>query len=523
MPRRSLKRLLNFSKEPYAFEYVLDGPISEHDIFDRRIVTRDSLAEADQWRAWRHLGIGAGGRGEQTIYAVNSPMKPGSPPAAGDTDLRRQPDRADFLWETGPDIINNADGGDVTLGYMANPLRSGQTEDTGNSSQRGRWIVAANNGHYNGETDGSDAGLVVLDALTGEVIRTIPLPSGYSAGRGLSGVTLIRDYAVSTRVVGAYAGDANGNLWRFDLKGEPSTWGVSHNQPLFTVPGNRPVFGHPAWQDHPSGGRIVVFATGMLLEDSDINDLGEQTIFAIWDRKNIDGTMVENLPFTPVTFGQLQQQSVRTDDTASSLGRTYFHITDNPIDWSTQRGWYMRMAFEPGERSIANVINFSSSAIITSTVIRPAASEEMCTVSDLPANYVYVLNALTGAQTRSFSFDVDGDGDLDDYAVALIPQGGFSRGIAVARYIASRDGSRLVDESWPEPENLSDPAIPLPNDVRLRRKADEDSGESAIQQNCKGERGTIVGIGENSLDTGVKCPLTGWNRTQIQLSAPPAN
>jgi type IV pilus assembly protein PilY1 len=523
MPRRSLKRMLDFSKEPYNFEYVLDGPISEHDVFDRRIVNRDSLPESEQWRAWRHLGIGAGGRGEQLIYAVNSPIKPGSPPAPGDTDLRRQPDRADYLWETGPDIINTADGGDVTLGYIANPSRSGQTEDAGNNGQRGRWIVAVNNGHYNGQTDGSEAGLVILNSLTGEVIRTIPLPSGYSAGRGLSGVTLIRDYEVSTRVIGAYAGDANGNLWRFDLKGDPSTWAVSHGAPLFTVPGNRPVFGHPAWQDHPGGGRIVVFATGMLLEESDLNDLGEQTIFAIWDRKNIDGTMVDNEPFTATTFAQLQEQTVRSDDAVTNLGRTYFHISDNPIDWSTQRGWYMRMQFAEGERSIANVINFGTSAIITSTVIRPASSEEMCTVSDLPGNYVYVLHALTGAQSRSFSFDVNNDDRLDNYAVAFIPTGGFSRGISVQRFYAERDGTPVTSDPWPAPDNLSDPAIVLPDSVRLANKADEDSGESYIPRNCQGQRGTVIGIGEEALGIGVQCPLTGWNRTQFQLSAPPSN
>lgn len=521
MPRRSLKRMLDFSKEPYSFEYVLDGPISEHDIFDRRIVTRDSLPESEQWRAWRHLGIGAGGRGEQLIYAVNSPMKPGAPPAPGDTDLRRQPDRADYLWETGPDIIDGEDGGDVTLGYIANNSRSGQTEDNGNNGQRGRWILAVNNGHYNNEPDGTKAGLVVLDALTGEVIRTLPLPGTYSAGRGLSGVTLIRDYAVSTRVVGAYAGDANGNLWRFDLKGDPSTWGVSHGAPLFTVPGNRPIFGHPAWQDHPAGGRIVVFATGMLLEESDLNDLGEQTIFGIWDRKNIDGTMVDNQPFATTTFAQLQEQTVRNDDTATRAGNTYYHISDNPIDWSTQRGWYMRMQFAVGERSIANVINFGTSAIITSTVIQRSSSEEMCTVSDLPGNYIYVLHALTGAQSRSFSFDVNGDNRLDDYAVAFLPRGGFSRGISVQRYFAERDGTPLTSDPWPAPDNLSDPAVVLPDSVRLWNKADEDSGESYIPKGCKGARGTVLGIDPNALDIGVQCPLTGWNRTQIQLSAPP--
>ena len=83
MPRRSLKRMLKFAAEPYNFEYVLDGPITENDIFDRSKITAEGLSAANEWRAWRHLAVGTGGRGEKLVYGVNSPIKPGPAPAAG--------------------------------------------------------------------------------------------------------------------------------------------------------------------------------------------------------------------------------------------------------------------------------------------------------------------------------------------------------------------------------------------------------------------------------------------------------
>jgi type IV pilus assembly protein PilY1 len=533
MPRRSLRRMLGFARDPYVFEYVLDGPISQNDIFDRQYASAQGLAVADQWRAWRHLGVGSGGRGEPLIYAVNSPINPGSTP-------NRIPDREDFLWETGPDIINTADGDDVTMGYNANPARSGQTENdqTATDPERGEWIVAINNGHYNGVADGEKAGLVVLNALTGEVIRTIPLPNGFSAGRGLSGVTMLRNYELNHRVVAAYAGDANGQLWRFNLTGDPSTWHVEGNRPLFTVPGNRPIFGAPAWQPHSlrsnSDGFVVVFATGMLLEESDLSDLEPQAIYGIWDRKNTDGSIVGTDPYDEVLPSELLEQRIVSSTAQTVNGTTYYGITDNQIDWNIHKGWYMPMenvheteaTLRAGERSIAEVQNIGNSVMISTTVLRPGSSEEMCTVSDLPANYLYILDARTASASRSRSFDVIDDSRLDNFAVAYLPGGGFSRGVSVSSFFTRPDGTPLSSITVPNPIDPNDPYIDP--DVTTRPMGVGADGEYASADSsgaapCRNMRATIIGTAENPITAGVACPSTGWNRTQFQLSAPPSN
>lgn len=556
MPRRSLRRALNFASDPYTFEYVLDGPITENDIFDR--TRADGLPVAEEWRAWRHLAVGTGGRGEKVVYAVQSPINPGTNP-------NRDPEVEDYRWETGPDLIDSADGGDVTTGYMSNAARSGQTEDLADETdaERGRWIVAINNGHYNGEPNGSKAGLVVLDAVTGEVIRTIPLPNNYSAGVGLSGVTLLRSYGTNTRVVAAYAGDANGNLWKFNLSGAPSTWGVEHNAPLFTVPpvtvtnsdGStrtvpRPIYGHPAWQPHEAGGFIVVFATGIVLEDDHLEDLGQQTIYGIWDRQTLDGTMLNGDPFTQVEESQLEERTVEgaSRRTRDDHPFTYFAITGDPIDWETQRGWFIRMNnvneddddLRAGERSIADVQNFGRSVIITSTVLRPPPAGEMCTISDLPPNYIYIVNAQSASPELSRSFDWDGDGRLDawdsdgnsrvdaGYAVAYAPRGGFTRGISVSRFRARPDGTALPDDPASDVGTATDPQVTESVTDRLEKAAHESAGESSMGANnsapkCRTMRGIVLGTGEEPLTAGVFCPTTGWSRTQFQLSGPPRN
>lgn len=424
---------------------------------------------------------------------------------------------------------------------MVNPARSGQTEDMPNSTngQRGRWIVAINNGHYNGVAGGDKAGLVVLDALTGDVIRTIPLPSGYSAGRGLSGVTLLRNYNLNHRVVAAYAGDANGHLWKFNLTGAPSNWSVEHNRPLFTVPGNRPIFGAPAWQPHDlknpwSDGFMVVFATGMMLEEGDLDDMGAQAIYGIWDQQNVDGSMANNVTPTEVLPTELQQQRVQATTGAVRNGVTYYGITDNAIDWNTQRGWFMPLenphqtdvALQPGERSIAEVQNVGTSVLITTTVLRRPASTEMCTINDLPANYVYLLDARTASATRSRSFDVTGDTRLDPFAVAFMPSGGFTRGVSVTKFYSRADGTPLSTYSLPTPTNASDPYIDpdvMGRPMGIGADGEYEDPAKSGRSSCRNIRVAILGTETNSLRGGVSCPTTGWSRTQFQLSAPPSN
>jgi hypothetical protein len=175
-----------------------------------------------------------------------------------------------------------------------------------------------------------------------------------------------------------------------------------------------------------------------------------------------------------------------------------------------------------GERSIAEVQNIGNSVMITTTVLRRASNAEMCSISDLPANYVYLLDARTASAARSRSFDVTGDTRLDPFAVAYLPSGGFTRGVSVSSYYSRADGTPLSTTTLPAPGNTSDPYIDP--DVTTRPMGVGADGEySSPIPTCRPMRATILGTGETPLEGGVSCPTTGWSRTQFQLSAPPEN
>ena len=56
-------------------------------------------------------------------------------------------------------------------------------------------------------------------------------------------VARVRELHEQARVLGAYAGDDGGNLWRFDLLDTNSAnWGITFNKPLFTTDANQPIY-----------------------------------------------------------------------------------------------------------------------------------------------------------------------------------------------------------------------------------------------------------------------------------------
>lgn len=470
LPRRSLSRLLDQADPNAGFRYVLDGPLSTQEV------------HVDG--AWQQLVVGTGGRGERLVYGLRVPIH---------ADHSRAPGADDFLWETGPDRIDTAA---FAAGHVTTPARGGQTDS-------GRWVTVLSSGHHNGRIDGSGHGLLVLDAMTGAVIRTLPLPEPalYPAGRGLGGVALVRD--TRKRIVAAYAGDAKGQLWRFDLRGDPANWKVSYNKPLFQAPDKRPIYAAPAWQAHPKGGMIVVAATGMVLDESDETDVQQREgIFGIWDPTALsDGQ--EAPGFETVNPGQLLEQTVIERQIGDV---TALDFTRNRIDWRVHRGWKLMLGYIdnstsrmrwPGERVIDRLVNVGSSVKATSVIINRSNKEENCQSEGPPQNRDYQFNALDGVAKPAF--DINNDG-VPDVAMLLLDNGGFSRNAALT--------------------HLVPPAHMTPAQLRQSRFATQDGESDYENTKCLAAQYAMLGVNGSPVFGRVSCSY-GWSRQQYQLATPP--
>lgn len=504
MPRRSMSRLLDQAQGDSEFRYVLDGPLSSNDVFDGK--------------SWHQLIVGSGGRGERVVYALQPRMTP-----QGDVELSA----SDYRWEAGPDTIDKAADGDADFfatGYMSNPARSGQTAS-------GDWVVVLNSGHYNGSPDGTGHGLVVFNANTGAVIRTLSLPAKYPAGRGLGGVTLVRN--ASSRIVAAYAGDASGQLWRFDLSGDPANWKVAYGKPLFKTENGRPIYAGPAFQPHPKGGHIVVVATGMLLDDSDTVDSSvREAIYGVWDpTSRQDGA--EASDFETIKPDQLLEQTVQELGKSETVGTdTYYSISRNRIRWqgeNAKRGWKLLLGgwnasngmTRAGERVVQQVANLSTSVRIDSVVVnRNNVQDESCTANDPPGS-MYILNALDGAGKRAF--DINNDGRLDDFAMVFLPLGGFSRGSIWVETTPPPASQKPVETQNPggsgAGEGESSGEVGSRDGTRFDLTRDGESPGDATGE-CERVRGKAKGTKGTGPAAGVDC-ASGWSRQQYQLTRLP--
>ncbi len=343
---------------------------------------------------WRTLLAGGLGKGGQGLYLldITDPDTYGNESSAA----------TNVLWEF-------TDENDPDLGYTY-----GQPAIT--RMQNGRWALIFGNGYNNTENDGnvSTTGNAVLfiafieagiDGWTsGEVIKLdtgagLTSSSDGSTPNGLA-TPIPVDINGDNKVDYVYAGDLQGNLWKFDVSdGNPTNWEIAFNgQPLFraTDPYGtpQPITVRPEVGRTPYGnGTMVYFGTGKFLESGDVSTTGTQSFYAILDDTD-----------NPVTSrSQLLKQSVLSE--ASYDSQPVRITTNNRM--SDHRGWYLDLP-TAGERQIASPVLRDRRIIFTT--MRPSGS----TCSSGGESWLMVLDAFHGSRLRVSPFDLDKDGDFDD-------------------------------------------------------------------------------------------------------------
>ena len=229
-----------------------------------------------------------------------------------------------------------------------------------------------------------------------------------------------------------YAGDLQGNVWKFDLSASTqANWKVSFSSnPLFTAKdaggSPQPIIAAPVWLPHPKGGIMLGFATGRNFTSSDRTDTSQQTLYAIWDKSLVTvagngGLTVIDDVTKRITGGRtsLVQQSMGTTVQASFAGRNFFTFTANKVNYETtgtnpdRRGWYMNFT-ESGERGSSNPYWFGGDYVVIPSA-KPAAgtdsNTETCSLTSKPeVGYLTIVDLISGAPPNIPVFDTDGGG-----------------------------------------------------------------------------------------------------------------
>lgn len=249
------------------------------------------------------------------------------------------------------------------------------------------WKIVLGNG-YN--SVGGDPQLVVIDLDdpfdhsnnndTSEAIRARD-----TTNDGLAEPALLTNS--SGVVVAAYAGDLNGNMWKFDLDGtQASQWGLDYR--LYTARNDsgqvQPITSSPilGLNEELNDIPMVYFGTGSYITLSDNTDTTVQSFYAIADKGASIPTSysginrIGNLAEKTITAERAEGDEVFRD--VSGEWTTAGGTTSSSIDWSTVSGWFIDFVKPDGTQQGERVI--SKPLLVFDRLIFPTVipSNEAC-------------------------------------------------------------------------------------------------------------------------------------------------
>ena len=392
MPSTVLSKLGMLSDTDYAengyHTFAVDGQIG--------------ISDAQLDSVWSTVAVGGQGAGGKSMFAVR---------LFQNTQL--SPNTTQALWEVSAPAADTPSDTWNDLGYTYSRPAIARLPDN-------RWVAVFGNGY--GSHKGK-AALFVVDLATGALIRKMVVDDNtggtaaeQAVGTGLSSPELVVN--AQHQIERIYAGDMKGNMWRFDISSATvSNW---TSQKLFAAGSTRPVTVKPLITEHPEGGYLVSFGTGKLSETADKTNLDLQAFYAIWDKPSAS---------LPVPALQLQEQSITGG--ARINDQDYFYTTTNPVNWASQRGWFMELIYSgvaEGERVIYPAQTTEGRVVFVTAKID---ANDPCESSG--SGRLVELDLLTGGMLSYEALDTSGDGSINDsdVIVAGINIGGGLPGLPV--------------------------------------------------------------------------------------------
>ena len=447
LPASIYPNLPNLSSTSYSHQFFNDGSPLYKDVCFRYGSNGSALANPEA----RSVVVGTTGAGGSSVYAL-------------DVTHVDSLGSSNVLWE-----FSAKD--DAKLGYtIGSPVIT--------KLANGRPAVIFGNG-YN-QSSGTTASLFVLyldkqpgTAWTqGSNYFRIDLPTPTLLNTSPNGLSepgiIISNGAVKT----VYAGDLNGNLWKFDLSSAtPGNW-TAPTTPLFTACAGastgqtsgtqctastvQPITSGVKVTRDPLRGYLVLFGTGQYLSGNDLSQSNTQTLYGIRD----DGTLSGKTTISANLLAQsIGSQVTTSTDISNGNSLTYYSISNNTTSTISScsgvngylpsgcNGWYLPLT----------ATGFTNSRVVTTpalyqntlsyfTAITPS-STSVCGSGGTTT--LFGLNYATGGGTTSAIYDTSGNGSMNstDQAANAVTSNGIAPGgpmlvmVAGKSYILNSTGS----------------------------------------------------------------------------------
>ena len=409
VPSAVFAKLNKLTGTNYSHEFYVDGSPVVADVYNGT--------------EWRTILVGTLKAGGKSIFALDI-TTPGS---------------EELLWEF--DDSSLPDDAAAKMGYSF-------SQPTIARLHTGTWGVVFGNGYESANNTNGKAALFIVDAMEGTLLTSLEVEGVDGVANGLS-TPKLADYNADGVADYAYAGDLQGNLWRFDLlrNGRSDTAPFtteddSENaiddfevafggQPLFSAVANTGTEGRqsitsaPSLVLHPTGfGYLVVFGTGKFFEtgDKEGDKSFAQTVYGIWDKQ----TLGEEASDPNIARSSLQEQTITTQTTveANGITRQGLVLSNNNVSWqgsdtqSAQNGWYLNLRQSQGEMVVENMSQLGRTIFFQSLI----PNDDPC--GDGANNWTYAINPFTGGRTSHNAFDYIPTTDIGTTNVSAVRQDG---------------------------------------------------------------------------------------------------
>lgn len=428
VPGQSYAPLSRLTDPTYEHRYLVDGTPAVSDVLLNG--------------SWATVAVGSMGVGGRTVFALDvtrpESMSPG-----------------DVLWEfTDPD-----------LGYGVTDVQIVPMENN---------VFAAVFGNgYNANSQ--RAVLFVVNIADGTLIAKIDTGIGSTLTPNGLGPALVSDWPDNDLIAHyVYAGDLQGNLWRFDVSSPDATDWQGGALSIFSAidPSGspQPITVQPRVALNPQrpGELMVLFGTGSYFRPEDRESVNPQiqTLYGVRDGG-------ESVKRSQGNRADMVQQTITFESEAQALGTTRIvrEVSDNDFtNANKQIGWYLDLVVSGaarGERVISRATFPSSSRRerVRFSTLRP--DNDPC--SGGREGFIFDVDLANGGRTDDAVFDINSDNlfnvqDLVDGKMINAIGGGFGEELTIIRnrqgsgdFFYDGGGRRIGNTTGPEGRAEGDP------------------------------------------------------------------
>lgn len=367
VPRGVLDRLGQVPNTDYTSAgkhiYTMDGSVFVGDVYDATKTGSDS-----KWRTYAVGTLGAGGKG---LFVLDL------------TDI----DKNGNGFDPAKHIILDYSTGEIPeMGHVFNRPIIAPMKD-------GDWYVVFGNG-----VESNKGSQLILINLRTKAVKKIDT----KAGTGLTGVALLPNESMVMEY--AYAGDLDGNVWKFNLSdSDPTKWNVSHKSGSNPAPFAKltrdgttiqpitaaPTLGIRFASTGVKAATMVYVGTGRYLYNGDnVPSTSVQSFYALADEEESSGSDANIIWSTSSERdAKLHKKTIDTETASPGAIRTIKgegrYTADTKPDWTTGQdlGWYLDF-IPPSPGTAQGEMVISKSLLLYDRLVFPTLipSDQSCSL-----------------------------------------------------------------------------------------------------------------------------------------------